>query len=72
MVAINLKKTMKITFINKAALKLVQYSMNEALNLSINSLMPLFIAEAHQKFMDEFMSTGKTRMLKTRRELFMK
>ena len=46
--------------------------MGEALNLSINSLMPLFIGENHFRFVEEFMNTGKTRMLKTRRELFMK
>ena len=36
---------MKITFINKAALKLLQYTMTEALILSINNLMPKEIAE---------------------------
>jgi hypothetical protein len=46
--------------------------MSEALLLSINNLMPQFIAEMHQSFIDEFMSTGKTRMLRTRRDLFIK
>lgn len=47
MAHINLKRPMKITFINKAALKMTQYSMSEALLLSINSLMPKDIAESH-------------------------
>jgi hypothetical protein len=34
--------------------------------------MPTFISEVHSKLVDEFMNTGKTRMLKTRRELFVK
>lgn len=46
--------------------------MSEALLLSINNLMPQFIGDMHQTFLDEFMATGKTRMLKTRRELFIK
>lgn len=47
MAHISLKKPMKITFINKAALKLLQYSMNEALQLSINNIMPKAISEMH-------------------------
>ena len=46
--------------------------MSEALLLSINNLMPLFIAEMHHLFIDDFMATGKTRMLRARRELFIK
>lgn len=46
--------------------------MTEALLLSINNLMPKEIAEQHQSFLDEFMLTGKTRMLKTKRELFIR
>jgi hypothetical protein len=44
MAEINLKKPMHITFINKSALTCLQYKLQEALELSINSLMPLFIA----------------------------
>ena len=47
MVAINLKKPMRITFINKTAIKLLQYTMGEALELYINALMPTFISEVH-------------------------
>jgi hypothetical protein len=72
MAAIDLKKPMHITFINKTALKLLQYTNGEALKLSINALMPSYIAEVHYRFIDDFMKTGKARMLKTRRELFMK
>jgi len=46
--------------------------MTEALLLSINNIMPRDIADQHQSFLDEFMLTGKTRMLKTKRELFVK
>ncbi|TNV87759.1 hypothetical protein FGO68_gene17348 [Halteria grandinella] len=72
MAHISLKKPMKITFINKAALKMLQYSMNEALQLSINNIMPRAISEMHAKFLDQFMLTGKTRMLTTKREIFIK
>ncbi len=34
--------------------------------------MPFFISEVHQSFIDNFMKTGKARMLKTQRELFVK
>lgn len=46
--------------------------MNEALLLAINNIMPRAISDMHSTFLDEFMSTGKTRMLKTKRELFLK
>ena len=63
---------MKINFINKAALKLTQFTQDEALEMSINSLMPSSISEVHQNFVDNYMKTGKARMLKTHRELFIK
>lgn len=47
MAHISLKKPMKITFINKAALKLLQYTMNEAMMLSINNIMPKDIGDSH-------------------------
>jgi len=34
--------------------------------------MPFYISDAHQSFIDSFMKTGKARMLKTQRELFVK
>lgn len=47
MAHISLKKPMRITFINKAALKLLQYTFAEALMLSINNIMPKEISEQH-------------------------
>ena len=72
MAGINLKKPMQINFINKTACRLLQYTASEALSLSINAVMPINIAEIHYRFLEEFMITGKTRMLKSKRELFMK
>lgn len=34
--------------------------------------MPKYIADNHHHFVEEFMTTGKTRFLKRKRELFMK
>lgn len=72
MAEINLKKPMKITFINKAALRVTQYNQSEVLKLSINYLMPQFIGEIHQLFIDQFLRTGKSRMIKKQSELFAK
>ena len=67
-----LDKPMKISFINKNALKLVGYKPDEASLLTINHLMPKFIAEAHSSFIEEFMLIGKARIIQRRREMFVK
>lgn len=47
MTDISIDKGMKIVFANKAALKILQYKIEEVTNLPIVHIMPAFIAESH-------------------------
>lgn len=47
MTDINIDKSMKIVFANKAALKLLKYKSEELSTLSIGNVMPSLIAESH-------------------------
>ena len=69
---ISIKKPMKVILMNKQALKVLNYTQEDITSMSINQLMPKYIADNHHHFVEEFMITGKTRFLKRKRELFMK
>ena len=69
---LDLKKPMEIKFINKTGCSLIQFDRTQAIGLKINQIMPQIIQENHAKFIDKFMSTGRTKLLNKSRNLFIK
>eukprot|EP00347_Sterkiella_histriomuscorum_P008271 403345719 len=66
------KQEMRISQISKHAGKLSQLDINQAKGLPINRLMPSIIAENHSKMITDFMRKGKSSIINTRRESYIK
>jgi len=63
---LNLKRPMVIEFANKTAANLVGYAEDEIVGKIINDFMPSDVSKYHQKFIDDYLVTGKEKMINQR------
>lgn len=63
---------MQMQNMNKKALKVLQYNYSDLQKLTINHVMPSLVSKVHSQFVNEFMHTGRARVLNTVREIFVK
>ena len=49
--------------VNPAACRLFQYQAEEIIGQHVNMLMPSAFAEAHDKYMSQYMQTGKKQII---------
>lgn len=69
---LHLTKSMTVHFVNQAVSDIIGSENKEIVGLPVNNIMPQLISENHQRFVSEFMTKGKARILNDKRALYIK
>lgn len=54
---------MDIQLINKEGCEIIDFEKEEAIGMKLNTIMPQIISDNHQKFINQFIQTGKSKII---------